>query len=519
MSPAKKHMRNSAAQIVEEKDSLLRLKGLRLDERFEIISRIALGSYAEIHLAANLAPRAGEPEAVVIKALNLSLQGALEPDLERTLIENIALEAQTMGSFNHENIVRLFAYGRALDHDKRQFYYLVLEYVPGGSLAQFCRAQPLSLEQTVDFTGQICSALSYAHAQGKGVLHRDVKPSNIMLSLNRRTAKLLDFGTARLLNAGGSITRVGTDLYSAPEHYSLSDVTRDELTPATDVYALAKTVYYMVSGASPAPFKQRQITVLPWHVANGPWGARVLRVLQKATSEIPSARHQSVREFDDDLRAALDLTAHSPRKGSESTPVNVRQQSRIVIEIPPRPSRDYGMITTSCWRLSARCATYLMTFIAQSSKRGWDFVSPWLRHRLTLIGRVCRHRWERLSRPTAKQVARLAVVVALTVLLIAMTSIVRWWHLRHLSNAKEQRGAKTVTISQVIASTDINIRSGRHNRAQRIGLVEWGSLVRILSYSKDGKWCEIEVIQHGRDKKDSSSADRGWVSRRYLTPD
>ncbi len=512
-------MRNSAAQIVEEKDSLLRLKGLRLDERFEIVRRIALGSYAEIHLADNLAPRAGEPEEVVIKALNLSLQGALEPDLEQTLIENIALEAQTMGSFNHEHIVRLFGYGRALDHDGRQVYYLVLEYMPGGSLAQFCRAQPLSLEQTVDFATQICSALSYAHAQGKGVLHRDVKPSNIMLSLNRRTAKLLDFGTARLLNAGGSITRVGTDLYSAPEQYSLSDVTRDELTPATDVYALAKTVYYMVSGASPAPFKQKQITVLPWHVANGPWGPRVLRALQKATAEIPATRHQSMREFDDDLRAALDLTAHSPRKASEATPVNGRQQSRIIIEITPRRSRDYGMIVTSCWLLSARCATYLMTFIAQSSKTGWDFVCPWLRHRLALIGRVCHLPLERLSRPTAKQVARLALVVALSVaLLIATTRIVRWCHLRRLSNAQERGEPKTATVSQAIASADINIRSGRHNRAQRIGLVERGSLVRILSHSKDGKWCEIEVIQHGRDKKDSTSADRGWVSGRYLKP-
>src|SRR5215210_137542 len=145
-------MKSSAAHIAEANEGLLNLQGLRLDARFEVERRLTCGSYSEIHLARNLSPQRDEPETLIVKALNLWLQGEMDADLARTLIENIALEAQTMKNFRHENIVRLFAYGRAIDQIGRQFYYLVLEYVHGGSLAQFCRAHPLTFEQTFDYT-------------------------------------------------------------------------------------------------------------------------------------------------------------------------------------------------------------------------------------------------------------------------------------------------------------------------------------------------------------------------------
>src|SRR5215210_157632 len=113
-------MRSNAAQIAEEEEKLLNLGGLILNERFAILRRIARGSYAEIYLARNLAPRPDEPETVIVKALNFSLQGDPDPDLERTLIENIELEAQTMQRFKHDHIVRLYACGAALDQNGRE---------------------------------------------------------------------------------------------------------------------------------------------------------------------------------------------------------------------------------------------------------------------------------------------------------------------------------------------------------------------------------------------------------------
>src|SRR5437588_1473607 len=142
-------MRSSAAHIVEANEGFLNLQGLRLDARFEIERRLTCGSYSEIHLARNLFPQWDESETLIVKALNPWLQGELDADLERTLIENIALEAQTMKNFRHENIVRLFSYGRALDQNGRRFDYLILEYMPGGSLSQLCRAHPLTFEQAL----------------------------------------------------------------------------------------------------------------------------------------------------------------------------------------------------------------------------------------------------------------------------------------------------------------------------------------------------------------------------------
>lgn len=495
-------MRNSAAQTTEEKGWLLNAAGLWLDARFEITKRIGVGSYAEIYLARNRSPLASEPEIVVVKALNLLLHGDLEPDLERTLIENIALEAQSMKGFDHANIVRLFSYGGALDHDGRPFHYLVLEYMPGGSLSQFCGAQPLLFEHTLEYTKQVCAALSYAHS--RGILHRDVKPSNIMLSSDRRTVKLLDFGTARLLDANGSITKVGTDLYAAPEHYSLSDVTEYELTPAADVYALAKTVYYMLCGTSPSPFKQRQISSIPAHVINQPWARGVLRVLRRATSGSPAARHKTVWEFYEELRSAPDLTVHSSHH-RDVTRMYDRAGSRIVIDVIPKAPRNYWAEVKTFCRLSAR---YTATV--------WSWVQPGLQ----IISGLCHHVWSHLSSLPHKLFIRIAVVVTLSVVLLVVSpQVLRWWRAQPPSGAKEQVETKNLTGLRCSASTDINIRSGPNSKAQKIGLVERGSRVRILSLSADQKWCEIEVLEHGREKEVSSSADRGWVSRTYLTFD
>lgn len=518
MGIAKETMRYSAAQMAEEKGWLLNLAGLRIDARFEIVKRIGVGSYAEIYFGRNLAPLTGEPEAIVLKALNPILHGTIEPDLERTLIENIALEAQTMKGFDHTNIVRLFGYGGALDHDGRQFHYLVLEYMPGGSLSQLCGSQPPSFKQALDYTRQICAALSYAHS--RGVLHRDVKPSNIMLSSDRRTAKLLDFGTARLLDASGSITKVGTDLYAAPEHYSLSDVTEDDLTPAADVYALAKTVYYMLCGTSPALFKQRQITSLPAHLTDQAWAGGVLRVLRRGTSGSPRARHQSALEFYEELRASSELTLHSPRHRDDAPPVYDRTGSRIVIDATPKPPRDYRAEVNAFCVMGADYASRSAIFIARCSEAVWRWAHPGLRSSQTMLARTCRRAWQRLTAPPHKLFIRIAVVIALSLtLLVATPHVLRWWRTQQSSGGRGQGEEQNSSTIQATASTDINIRSGPHGRTQKIGLAERGSRVRILSFSDDQKWCEIVVLQHGRDKKDPSSADRGWVRRIYLTFD
>lgn len=511
-------MRNSAAQVVEEKGWLLNLEGLRLDDHLEVTRRINCGSYAEIYLARNAAPRTDEPDIVIVKALNLLLHGALESDLERTLIENIALEAQTMGSFNHEHIARLFGCGSALDDDGRQFYYLILEYLPGGSLAQFCRAQPLSYERTLDYTKQICAALSYAHAQG--VLHRDIKPNNIMLSANRRTAKVLDFGTARLLHAAGSITKVGTDLYAAPEHFSLHHTTKDELTPSADVYALAKTVYFMLCGESPSLFKQQQIASLSVHVSGDPRAAHLLRVLKKATSPHPANRHQSVQEFFNDLCGLSEETVCSTRQWDGAASAQRRAQSRIIVEIAEKPVRDYWAETKNFAAASAGHAARSSVLVAECLKALWKWIHPLLRKGGHTLAQVSRYLWTQLSAISTGTLVRVAAVLTIfMVMLVASFSILKLWNSQPFSETQKQGVIKPVGGGEAIANTDINLRSKASGKSKSVGLVEKNSRVRILSSSADQNWCEIEVLQHGREKEKPSSADRGWVNRVNLTFD
>jgi serine/threonine protein kinase len=509
-------MRSNAVQIAEEEERLLNLRELILNGRFSILQRIARGSYAEIYLARNLAPRPDEPETVIVKALNFSLQGDPDPDLERTLIENIELEAQTMKRFSHDHIVRLFACGAALDQDGREFYYLVLEYMSGGSLAQFCRARPLTFEQALDYTAQICSALSYAHAND--VLHRDVKPNNIMLSADRRKVKLLDFGTARLLSSdNGLITKVGTDTYAAPEHYSLSNRPRVKLTPAVDVYALAKNVYFMLSGATPFAFKQQPITSLPAPIDVQLWAGRVLRVLSKATCERPLDRYQSVQDFYDDLSAMSEETVHSSHRWGNPASAPEHNVSRIVVEVKSMQPRDHGAIAETIVLLLIEYGAGLTSSIARWSRMACSWAHPYLRWGLALLTGSYQKIWQHLKTIPFGLLARIAAVVTFCLILLLTTPyLLKLWRSQSTLNSHEQ--AKTIGANEILvtANTDINIRFSPNSKAQKIGLAERGSQVRVLSFSSDQKWCEIEVLQHGREKANPSSVDRGWVNRSYL---
>lgn len=509
-------MKSSAAYTVKENDGFLNLRGLLLDARFEIEQRLTRGSYSEIYLARNLSPQPGEPNTLIVKALNLWLQEEPDADLERTLIENIALEAQTMKDFHHENIVRLFAYGRALDQSGRQFYYLILEYMPGGSLAQYCRNHPLTYEQTLDYTAQICAALSYAHALD--IIHRDIKPSNIMLSADYRRVKILDFGVARhISNDNGLMTKVGTDLYAAPEHFSLSHLQGTKLMPSADVYALAKTVYFMLCGQPPYDFRQQQITSLPAPAEAQPWAEEVLRALFKATSEEASARYQSAQDFYLALQAITELTTHWTRIRSEATANQKHPLLRIVVDITPKQRRTFGTTVKDWRRLLVTGARALTSSIKSRSRAVYSGIYSALHNckigPIDILQNVAQYS---KALPSKLMLRIAALVIVCLTLLIATPQIIKRWRAPSSPRPTTQAETKAPAEKLTIASTDINLRSAPSRKAPRTGLVERNSKVRILRLNNDQKWCEIEILQHGRDKEDASSANRGWVYAKTL---
>src|SRR5215831_18491356 len=149
--------------------SELKLLQCRLDGRYDIEDCLGRGSYAEIYLARDNAATDARFRTVVIKALNVLLQGYQDSDLEQTLIENFQNEAVALDRVRHPNIISRLGHGTARDLKGMTFHYLVLEFLAGGDLQRLCREKSLDADQALHYIEQVCAGLRHAHA--KGVIH------------------------------------------------------------------------------------------------------------------------------------------------------------------------------------------------------------------------------------------------------------------------------------------------------------------------------------------------------------
>src|SRR5215212_524472 len=330
----------------------LKLQNSRLDGRYDIIECLGRGSYAEIYVANDNAAPEGAARTIVIKALNLFLQGTPDVELERTLVTNFQNEAVALDRVRHPNVINRLGHGTAIDLAGTTFHYIVLEYLPGGDLYALTKTKPLSLQQVLFYLEQVCSGLAHAHKCG--VIHRDIKPQNLLLTADQQIVKIADFGVARIDASDGAITRVGTNIYSAPEHNPLMQtgqldtiglrLPHDHLTPAADIYSLAKTMYTLLAGESPRRFAQHALTELPPNVGEAPWSKSVLRVLEKATQNRPEARYQTVEEFWDEIADAslpptrpLHIVPAAVQMRRPSADLSVEPEEDFTEAAPPRP--------------------------------------------------------------------------------------------------------------------------------------------------------------------------------------
>ncbi len=155
-------------------------------------------------------------------------------------------EALLMTRMQHRNIVRVLGSGR---DEALKFIYIVMEYIQGKTLKQYIRDKgSLPLVEVLEFTRQIAGALHYAHTQASPVIHRDIKPTNIMIEDVSGRVVVLDFGIAKELGDGdGAKTKtgvmVGTWKYSSPEQ-----LRHEPLTGSADIYSLGMVMYEMYTG-------------------------------------------------------------------------------------------------------------------------------------------------------------------------------------------------------------------------------------------------------------------------------
>jgi serine/threonine protein kinase len=509
--------------------SELKLQQSRLDGRYDILECLGRGSYAEIYVANDNAAAEGAARTIVIKALNLYLQDAPDVELERTLVSNFQNEAVALDRVRHPNVINRLGHGTAIDLAGTTFHYIVLEYLPGGDLFALTKTRPLSLQRALFYLEQVCSGLAHAHKCG--VIHRDIKPQNLLLTADQETVKIADFGVARIHDMDGAITRVGTNIYSAPEHNPLMQTGQLDtgglrlphvnLTPAADIYSLAKTMYTLLAGESPRRFAQHALTELPLHVSEAPWARAVLRVLEKATQNRPEVRYQTVEEFWDEIAdASLPPTRPlqmvpagvQPMRRKPSQDLSVDPEEEFTEAAPPRPQfvlphqreevadfirRPRIVVPIS---LEARRQLRAREELAVQQERRPERVRPPVDSVLPA------------SRKRRALVA-LGLILAFSGMLLATHKYVttRWNPLAPISQTVEPI---VVVGRQGITTTDVNLRPVAGSANAPIGLAESGSKVKVLS--ADNNWYEVQVMEHGRPKNDPYSSDRGWINKRYV---
>ncbi len=529
----------------------LKLRQCRLDNRYDVQDCLGRGSYAEIYVAHDRAASPGAPDTVVIKALNVLLQGIPDAELERTLIENFQNEAVALDRVRHPNIINRLGHGTAIDLAGTTFHYLVLEYLSGGDLAARCREQAFSLDRALFYLEQVCGGLAHAHACG--VIHRDIKPHNLLLTDDCQTVKIADFGVAKIEGGDTAITRVGTNIYAAPEHNPLAQTApldpsrlsggaKRYLTPAADIYSLAKTTYALIAGESPRRFSQRPITELPALIANKPWATAVLKVLRRATQIAPEDRYQTVQEFWGELSdAALPPTQLLHQLDNEETMLRpgallVNEAAALPAPPPPRPrfdtSREIKQFQLSPNDEHARPRIVVPVAAALTSspasppmRRETDHQQRSAQELLAALpdARVADARRQKFpirraasSTLSARLLVALTLIAALAGMLYATHNYVRS-HFMNTAAPSTQSPASTDSTNvgrEGVTTTDVHLRPDPSMNNDPIGVAELGSRVRVLSARNN--FYEVQVLQHGRPKDEPDSKDRGWLNKKYL---
>jgi serine/threonine-protein kinase len=250
---------------------------------------------------------------------------AIAPDRDTTA--RFRREAQAIAQLRHPNIVNVYDFGEYLGTP-----YMIVEYVPGGSLADRLSEGQLDPAQALKYLRGIAAGLDYAH--GIGVIHRDVKPANVLLEKDD-TPVLADFGLAKLMQ-GSSVKSMsgvttGTPAYMAPEQ-----VIGSKVGPAADRYSLATIAYEMFAGVIPFDgeglmellYAQVHRDPLPPSTHNRSLSPAVDAAILRGLAKDPAARWESCTAFVDAIAAGL---AEQPEPAAARTIV---MASRLASTVP-----------------------------------------------------------------------------------------------------------------------------------------------------------------------------------------
>lgn len=293
--------------------------------RYEIVGELGQGAMGVVYKATDpLIDR-----IVAIKTITLSLAQEERDEYEARFYQ----EAKAAGRLSHPNIVTIFDVGRSGD-----IAYIAMEFLQGRELRDILNdEQLLPVDQVIDIVAQVAQGLAYAHEHG--IIHRDVKPSNIMVGRDGHV-KITDFGIARMASAAVR-TQTGMVLGS-PKYMSPEQVMGKLADQRSDIFSLGVMLYEMLTGQ--APFVGENVNAIMYQTLNSipqppsSLNAKVPDMLNfivaKALAKDVEHRYQNAKDFADDLRSCRDTMPRSatPPEFSKPSGPSSRQDARISME-------------------------------------------------------------------------------------------------------------------------------------------------------------------------------------------
>jgi serine/threonine-protein kinase len=296
--------------------------------KYRVLSALGSGGFGSVYLA---------EDTWIDKKVALKV-----PHKQNLDFSELLKEPRLLASMSHPNIVTI------LTAEKEEgVFFIVMEYVAGETLEHLImRNGALDVNRALDFTCQICNAVGHAHRAG--ILHRDLRPGNMLVS-ETGLLKVTDFGTSRFLEiAAHGTTVIGSPPYMAPEQF------HGKAVFASDVYSVGVTMYQMLTGAlpygtpSPADLERlmRGDLVISPRLRNSKIPSAISDIILRALDPDVAARYQTASELLEDTLAARKST---PRKATRSGAAPSPAGGESVAEIQSRLRARETPLPRFCW--------------------------------------------------------------------------------------------------------------------------------------------------------------------------
>jgi serine/threonine-protein kinase len=288
--------------------------------RYRILGELGRGAMGVVYRASDDVLN----RTVAIKTINMAADPQERADYERRFYQ----EAKAAGSLNHPNIVTIYDLG-----ETGEVVYMAMEYIEGIELRDLLQRGGLDLAAALDIVAQVAEGLAFAHE--RGVIHRDVKPANIMV-VRDGPAKIMDFGIARIRTSEVK-TQTGM-LLGSPKYMAPEQLLGGEVDQRCDLFSLGVVLYEAVTGVP--PFSGTDIRQIMYQIVHAipPAPSELNRrspamldlIVAKALAKEPAERYQQAREFAADLRAC---------RAQLAAPANVDKPTTVTTPLAA-PARD-----------------------------------------------------------------------------------------------------------------------------------------------------------------------------------